>query len=408
MMLYFRLAWRNVWRHRRRTVIVVTAIGLGLALMMLYDGMIAGFEQAIYGNAIRILGGNVQVHATGYAAQGGQAPLLVLKNHQQVIDAALAQPNVIAATRRINTTGMTTSREGAFGVGIVGIEPEREAPVSLIAQHVTAGRYLTANDQDVVLIGNGLAIAMGVTIGDRITLVGRGAHDQMRQRTMTVAGIYDVGLRDIEKRTVYVSLREAQELYGLDGPTEVAVTLQQLGQEPAVISALPAAAPGIETETWATRFPELQQAINTKGGVMNVFGVIILVIAAIGILNLLLMAVFERTREIGLLSALGLKPGQISLLFVLEGALMGALGVAFGVALGLAINGSLGIVGMDYSKFASLTEYTALISGRVYPTLGLDKFAQRAVTVFIIAILASFYPAREAARGEPARALHYV
>lgn len=408
MTLYFKLAWRNVWRHRRRTVIVMTAIGLGLALMMLYDGMIAGFEQAIYGNAIRILGGNVQIHASGYAAQGGQSPLLVLKNDQQVIDAALAQPNVIAATRRINTAGMATSREGAFGVGIVGIEPEREAPVSLIAQHVTTGRNLTANDQDVVLIGNGLAIAMGVTTGDRITLVGRGVHDQMRQRTMTVVGIYDVGLRDIEKRTVYISLREAQELYGLDGPTEVAITLQQLGQEPAVVSALPAAVPGIETETWSTRFPELQRAINTKGGVMNVFGVIILVIAAIGILNLLLMAVFERTREIGLLSALGLKPGQISLLFVLEGALMGALGVAFGVALGLLINGGLGIVGMDYSKFASLTEYTALISGRVYPTLGLDKFAQRAVTVFVIAILASFYPAREAARGEPARALHYV
>jgi ABC-type lipoprotein release transport system permease subunit len=408
MTLYFRLAWRNVWRHRRRTVIVMLAIGLGLALMMLYDGMIAGFEQAIYGNAIRILGGNVQIHAAGYAAQGGQSPLVVLENDQQVIDAALAQPNVLAAARRINTSGMATSREGAFGIGIVGIEPEREAPVSLIAQHVTAGRYLTANDQDVVLIGNGLAIAMGVTIGDRITLVGRGAHDQMRQRTMTVAGIYDVGLRDIEKRTVYISLREAQELYGLDGPTEIAVTLRQLGQEPAVIAALPRAVPGIELETWATRFPELQQAINTKGGVMNVFGVIILVIAAIGILNLLLMAVFERTREIGLLSALGLKPGQISLLFVLEGALMGALGVALGVVLGLAINGGLGVVGLDYSKFASLTEYTALISGRVYPTLGLDKLAQRAVTVFVIAILASFYPAREAARGEPARALHYV
>jgi ABC-type lipoprotein release transport system permease subunit len=131
-------------------------------------------------------------------------------------------------------------------------------------------------------------------------------------------------------------------------------------------------------------------------------------IAGIGILNLLLMAVYERTREIGILGALGLKPRQISLLFVLEGAMMGLVGVAFGVALGLVFNGILGQVGFDYSQFSSVTEYTALISGRVYPTLGTEKLVQRGLTALIIAILASFYPAREAAQKEPAEALHFV
>jgi ABC-type lipoprotein release transport system permease subunit len=141
---------------------------------------------------------------------------------------------------------------------------------------------------------------------------------------------------------------------------------------------------------------------------MDVFSVIILVIAGIGILNLLLMAVFERTREIGLLGALGLKPRQISLLFVLEGALMGVLGIALGLALGLLLNGVIGRAGFDMTAFTGLTDYTALIEGRVYPTLGLDKFAQRAITVLVIAVLASLYPAREAARTEPAKALHFV
>jgi ABC-type lipoprotein release transport system permease subunit len=141
---------------------------------------------------------------------------------------------------------------------------------------------------------------------------------------------------------------------------------------------------------------------------MNVFGVIILVISGIGILNLLLMAVFERTREIGVLGALGMKPGQISILFLLEGAMMGLVGLAAGVGLGLLVNGWLGSVGMDYSQFSSMTSYMALVSGRVYPSLGLEKLLQRGLTVVIIAVLASLYPAREAARHEPATALHYV
>jgi ABC-type lipoprotein release transport system permease subunit len=408
MNLYLKLAWRNVWRHRRRTLIVMLAIGLGLALMMLYDGVVGGFNQAIYGNAIRILGANIQVHAPGYNESAGQKPLLVVENASDVVQAAKAQPQVVAATQRINTTGLASSREGAFAVSIVGIEPDQELPVSLVAQHVTGGRYLSPNDGDVVLIGKGLADAMGVTVGDKITLVGRAPHEQMRKRTMTVGGIYDVGMRDIEKRAVYMSLSEAKSLYGLEGPTEVAISLYKIGEEGAVINAMKPAVGNVEMETWATLFPELEDALSRKGGVMDVFSVIILIIAGIGILNLLLMAVFERTREIGLLGALGLKPRQISWMFVLEGAIMGLLGIVLGLGLGLAINGLLGQTGIDMTKFTGLTDYMALIEGKIYPTLGIDKFAQRAITVLVIAVLASLYPAREAARNEPAKALHFV
>ena len=144
MNLYLRLAWRNIWRQRRRTVIVVLAMGLGLALMMLYDGTVAGFQQAIYGNAIKILGGNIQIHAAGYDRDPGKSPLLPLPDDQTVVDAARAQSQVVAASRRIKTGGLATSREGAFPVGIVGIEPEQELPVSLTAQNVAAGRFLAS------------------------------------------------------------------------------------------------------------------------------------------------------------------------------------------------------------------------------------------------------------------------
>ncbi|MRR30176.1 FtsX-like permease family protein, partial [bacterium] len=129
-----------------------------------------------------------------------------------------------------------------------------------------------------------------------------------------------LGLTDIEKRTVYVSLREAQDLYGLTGKsTEVAISLKQLGTERPIIQSLKSGLNGYEIASWETNFPEMREAISTKGGVMNVFSVIILMIAGIGIMNLLLMVVYERTREIGLMGALGMKPRQIMGLFVLEG-----------------------------------------------------------------------------------------
>ena len=409
MMLYLRLAWRNIWRHRRRTLIVVLSIGFTMGLLMFYDGLIAGFEDAIYGNAIKVLGGNIQIHAIGYQDKASQTPLLPLADDQAVLKAVLAQPEVAAAGRRINTGGLASNNEGSFAVQITGIEPDKELPVNLIAQHVSAGRFLSGEDQDVAYIGKGLATAMGASVGDRFTLAGKATHNQMRQRTMTVVGIFDLGMTDLEKQTIYISLAEAQDLYGLSGQsTEVAISLKHIGGEFAVMDALKPSLTGYELTSWQTNFPELESAINTKGASMAMFGVIMMVIIGIGILNLLLMAVYERTREIGLLGALGLRPGQISLLFILEGAMMGLLGAGIGVVLGLLMNLALGSVGMDFSAFTSMTAYMALVSGKVYPTLGLEKLGSHVIMVVIITVLASLYPAWTASHTEPATALHYV
>jgi putative ABC transport system permease protein len=411
MKLFVRLAWRNIWRHRRRTLIVVLAIGLSTALLVFYQGLMAGFDQAIYGNAIKVRGGNIHVHAAGYGAHVDEHPLLPLDATQTgaIIDAAKRSPQMLAATRRVTTGGMVSSRAGAFALRIVGVEPEAERGVSLIGQHITEGRNLTTADGDVVLIGRGLADAMGVTVGDRVTLVGRALHNQMRQRTVTVVGIYDLGLAEVERGTLYMALAKAQSLYLAPGQsTEVVLWLKDLGQESAVIRALEPAMASYEMTSWRTNFPELTQTMATKGLVMDVFGVIMLGIAGIGTLNLMLMAVYERTREIGVLGALGLKPGQIARLFLLEGVLLGAIGAFAGIALGLGLNALLGQVGFDFGQFTEMTSYTALIDGRVYPTLGLEKAPQFIVTAVVISVAASFYPAREAARREPAAALHYV
>ena len=409
MQLYLRLAWRNIWRHRRRTVIIVLAMGLSLAMMMWYDGLMDGFNNAIAGNAVRVLGGNVQVHAAGYREKVDSNPLLPLKDDSAIVKAALAQPNVIAASRRIQTGGLVSNREGSFPMSIIGIEPKAEAPVSLIAEHIVAGRYVEASDEDSILIGKGLADALALKVGDRVTMVGSDIHKQNRQRTMTVIGIYDIGIPSMEKATSYISLTEAQNLFGLrDQSTEVQITLKRVGTESAVVNALTPLFPGYEVESWAKNYPELSNAVGRKNIVMDIFSVIIVMIAGIGILNLLLMAIYERTREIGLLGAMGLKPRQIATIFILEGTLIGVVGVVAGIAIGLATNLSLGQVGMDYSSFAGVADYMALISGRVYPTLGLSKIVGRGSVVLIIAMLAALLPALIAARREPSEALHHV
>jgi ABC-type lipoprotein release transport system permease subunit len=409
MTFYLRLAWRNIWRHRRRTIIIVLAMSLTLALMMFYDGLMNGFTDAIYGNAVKVLGGNIQVHADGYRDQAASTPLLPPADPQAVIKAAEANPQTLAATQRINTGGLVTNREGAFSVAITGIEPEEELPVNIIGQNVKEGRNLTSEDMDNILIGKGLADAMEAKVGDKIILVGRSQHEQMRQRPMTVVGIYDLGMPDIEKQTVYISLGEAQNLYDMAGQsTEVAIFLKKLGQEGAVITSMEPALPGYEVESFQANYPDLANAINSKGGVMNIFSVVVIVIAGVGILNLLLMAVYERTREIGVLGAMGLKPRQISMLFILEGIMIGLVGVAVGVVFGLLLNGLLMRTGLSFGSVQGAASYMALIKDRVYPTWGVEMLLMRATTIAIISALAALIPAIEAGRREPAEALHFV
>jgi ABC-type lipoprotein release transport system permease subunit len=403
-----RMAWRNVWRNERRTAIALIAIALGLASMVFADGFIGGMRQAIFGNAVRLQGGNVQVHAPGYREQAQWLPLFPLADASAVVQTALAQPQVVAASRRLNTGGLVSSREGTFPVVITGIEPELEAPVGLLAENIVQGRYLTAGDEDIVLIGRGLADRLGVSVGDRVTLVGRATHEQMRRRTMTVGGIYDLRLPEAEKRMLYVSLAEAQALFDLrDQATEVAIALHSIGQESSVVATLQAAMPGYEVASWEELNPEMKQALAVDEQVMGVFGLVVLLITGIGILNLLLMAVFERTREIGLLAAMGLKQREILALFLLEGMLIGLLGALGGCALGGLGVGVTGQVGIHLA-LSELGEVTALMGDRLYPRVGMDLLLARASSVVIIAALASLFPAWRASRREPAEALHYV
>ena len=407
----FKLAWRNMWRNWRRTMIAVVAIVLGLILLLMMDGLIKGSDQAIFGNAVRMYGGNLQVHAPGYRDKAARLPMLPLDDPEAVVRAARALPDVQAVAQRINTAGIIIKGGTSVPVAITAIQPDVEEPISLQAANVVpGGRFLSPDDGDAIFIGQALADRLGVTVGDNVTLLGRSKNETMRQHNFTVVGIYNLGVPDAEKGTVFIPLIDAQTLYNLRGQvTEVPIFLKQLGSEAAVAAALQAQLPSYEVDSWQTLKGDLTDTITTKLAFTSFFGIVVIAIASIGILNLMLMAVFERTREMGVLAALGMKGRQIMGLFLLEGAFIGVVGAVLGCGIGFGLIALMGSVGIDLSKMTTgMGEVGVLMSGKLYPVVTLPDLISRGIIVVIIASIASLYPAWQASRKEPAQALHHV
>ncbi|MEI7771284.1 MAG: FtsX-like permease family protein [Chloroflexales bacterium] len=404
-----KLAWRNMWRNWRRTAIALVAIILGVTLLLFIDGLIKGSDQAIFGNAVRLYGGNLQVHAPGFRAKATRLPLLPLASADAVVQTVSAQPNILAVAERISTAGIVSNRGNTLRVAITAIDPAVEAPMSIQAENIAQGRFLLPADRDAIVIGRGMADMLQVQVGDAVNLVGRRKGEAMRQHTMTIVGIYNLGMPDIEKASVYMALTDAQTLYNLrDQATEAVIFLQKVGGEDRLMGTLQGDLPGYEVDTWQTLRPEIRQVLDTKLAVTNFFGIVVLLIAAIGIFNLMTMAVFERTREMGVLAALGMKGRQIMGLFLLEGACIGVVGAALGCALGGLLTWWVGQVGIGFAGVSGMGEIGALMGDRIYPAISLGTLASRAALVVAITALASLYPAWQASRKEPAIALHHV
>jgi ABC-type lipoprotein release transport system permease subunit len=405
-----KLAWRNIWRNWRRTGIATLAIMLGLLLLVFMDGLYGGYDEAVFANAVRLYGGNLQIHNPGFRERAHRLPLLPLENADQVVQTVARHPDVLLASKRIRTSGMINKGGEIYPVTITGLEPEVEASISLIAENIVAGRFLEAGDEDMILIGEGMAEQLGVNIGDRITLAGKSKNESLRQRTMTIAGLFSLGLPDAEKNLVFISLAEAGSLYNLrDQATEVAITLNEVGIEDQVIDELRPALPGYEVDSWLTLNPEFAQVMDLSVVATAFFGFIVVSMACIGILNIMLMAVYERTREMGVLAALGMKGRQVMGLFLLEGAMIGAVGAVGGCTLGwlgmLAFNRS---GGYDMSSFTSAGEIYALMGDAFYATINPTSIIQLGLLLVVMAVLASLIPAWQASKREPADSLHHI
>ncbi|MBN1306267.1 MAG: ABC transporter permease [Anaerolineales bacterium] len=405
-----KLAWRNVWRNWRRTGIAMIAIVLALFLLIFMDGLYGGYDEAVFANAVRLYGGNLQIHAPGFRERAHRLPLLPLADADRVVETVMAHPEVLLASKRIRTSGMINEDGDLYPVTITGLEPSIESPYSLISENITAGRFLEDDDEDMILIGERMAEELGVGVGNRITLVGKSKNQSLRQRTMTIVGLFNLGMPDAEKKFVFINLAEAGSLYNLRGQaTEVAVNLHIVGNEDQMISEFRPILPGYEVDSWLTLNPEFAQIMDLSVAATTFFGFIVIAMACIGILNIMLMAVYERTREMGVLAALGMKGRQVMGLFLLEGAMIGAVGAFGGCTLGwlamLAFNMS---GGYDISSFTSAGEIYALMGNAFYAAINPASIIQIGLLLVLMAVLASLLPAWQASQKEPAESLHHV
>jgi ABC-type lipoprotein release transport system permease subunit len=413
MLKFIKMAWRNMWRNGRRTIISAVAIVLSMFLLILFQAVMDGMDQTVYGNTVRLYGGNVLIHAPGYRQKSSRLPMLPVADVDSILAAVRAQPNVLAVSRRINTGGLISNRDASNAVNITAIEPEIEAPVSLAAENIIAGRFLTPEDGDNIVIGQALADHLHVSVGDRVSLLGRRKDESMRQRSMTIVGIFNLGLGEAEKGLVFINLSTAQTLYNLRGEvTEVAVMLEKIGEEDALINSIAPDFPNHEVDSIYTLRPEFRDALDIDRVIGLLLGGILMMMGAVGILNLMLMAVFERTREMGVLAAMGLTGRQIMGLFVLEGTFIGLLGAIVGGFISWLLIMWIGRTGIDLSAiYGDLSDYGelyALMGTHLYPAISGTAIILYGFAAAIIGALAALFPAWRASQREPAESLHYI
>jgi ABC-type lipoprotein release transport system permease subunit len=400
--LVFRLGWRNVLRNRRRSAVILVAIAVGLWSMLVFAAFTRGWSNDVRHNAIETLTGHLQVHAPGYLDDPSVDRTLAPPD--KALLTLLDGPQVAAWASRVRVPAVVMSERETAGVTLVGIDPAREAGLSFIAGAVREGRDLAGLDGDGILVGRKLAQRLRTGLGKRVVVMSQARDHSVADRGFPVVGVYDADRSSTEMSFVFVGRARAQRMLGLESRvSEVSVMLRDPSQLDAFFSRARAAAVGEDVEPWTALEPMAQAMVALGEAWIWIFYVVMYVAMAFGLVNTLLMAVLERTREFGLVQALGMKPRLIleqvlSESFVLLAAGLLAGGLLAGVTLALLRGG------IDFSAFAEGAEMWGM-SKVIYPTLGLADVASAVAFVVVLGVLASLYPALRAARKVPVEAI---
>ncbi|MBI2910996.1 MAG: ABC transporter permease [Chloroflexi bacterium] len=411
---YTWLAWRNLWRNRRRTLLTFTAVALGLVLLTLMAGMVNATRGDVLYNVVRLQGGHVEIRAKADQERRAQTAYFDLREAEALVKALRALSWVRGIAPRIRTGALALTTSASRTVNVVAIDPELEPTVNSL---VLAGspRYLDPDDRDVALVGGELAEALGLEEGDKLTLALRTAEGIGITQRFVVKAIYHSGFADYDRTHVFIPLEFGQRLL-FRGITHVALLADvperapQRAAELAALRGLPDVASTVSTPfdavSWQEANAPLLEALTFRDAVLAFFSVFLTVIAAFGILNTMLMSVFERVREIGVLMALGVKPGQVVFLFMMEGLLIGLLGGIAGLGAGYALTSFLERTGLQLGSAAAATNIP--ISSTIYPYVGPGDLGGYLALVCFISLVSSVYPAWTASRQEPAQALRFV
>lgn len=406
-MLLWRLAWRNLWRGWRRSTVVLTAITLGLGACLLLVAWTRGLAYQMADNAIRSRLGHVVVEARGY--RDDPDPSLNLPDGGAAVLALLVDAEGVHAAPRLIGDGLVQSARRSVRGVIVGVDPLREPRVSNVATSIVEGEYLSPEPVagralPSIVLGRGMAERLRLGVGDKLVLhvpgeAGLGA--------FRIVGLFVTASSEFDRSFVFIRIAEAQRLLAVAGAaTEVALTLDRPGRASAVQARLrrALAGQGVEVLRWQERAPRLAVMLNSMDQMGWIFYAAVFVAMSFGIANALLMSVFERIREFGVLRSLGLPGRRLVALVLAESTLLTLLGVALGTGVGGLLVLWLGSSGIDLAAFSSaLRAYGA--GAIMYPRLGWADLVTPIELALATALLAGSWPAWRVARLQPAEAL---
>jgi len=406
MNIVLRLAWRNLWRQPRRTWLTTGAMVFSNTLLVFMISLQFGMYELMIDNTLQVFTGHMQVQAPGYRddqkmrqAVPGILPLATRLRDEFELDTIAARGWAF---------GLASSDERSYGIGIFGVEPDYEPGVSSIPGLIKEGRFLEDYDEPGIVIGAVLARNLRVGIGDELTLLGSGRDGSFAAAVVNVVGIFESGIPDIDRNFAEMPLGLFQEVFYMEGAGhQVVISAETLDAAelllPQLVASLPADA-GLVVHDWDALQPGLKQAIQADmSSAFFMYGILVILVA-FSVLNTQLMSVLERTHEFGIVLSLGLRPGRLGRLVMLETALMGFMGLVIGAITGtifttwFTVNG-LSIPGME--EMAAMFNLPA----RVYPETTFGTAIAGPLIVYAFTLLAALYPALRLYRLHPVEAM---
>lgn len=401
------IAWRDLWRNQRRSLFTLIAVALGLALLIILNGFIAGVMEDGVQNSIRLQTGHLQIRAATYEEETVSLEWKnLLDNAESLAERAKGLSEVKAASPVIWATSVLNTVDDSLGLRLHGIDPT-SAFYDPIRSAMVAGEFLSADDRSGIIIGKRLADEMHVGVGDKVSLTIINADGNPDEAQFTLRGFFSTGILSYDASAALMPLARAQSFTGTpDRASAIIMLLNSQNEADAVAAQLQGT--GVQTLTWQKLNEVFLQAMETGLSFYIILDFIVMLVVAVVIANTLLMAVFERTREMGILAALGMKQRQILLMFLLEAGMLGLVGIVIGFVLGSAGVGYLAKYGVDFGEGVSKSVQNIPLATRMYALYVPNTFAGLSLGTLVVILLASLYPAWFAARLEPVKALHAV
>lgn len=402
--LLSKMGWRNLWRNKRRTLIMLGALSVGVWAMIWMNAMMRGMLDQMIDDSIDNLSGHIQVHAKNFLNDPSINNSLDASHTDWVNE--LNHHNIVAWAMRLRLPAMISSERHSLPVTVVGIDPRSEAGMSFIMKTGIDGKMLADMNDNGIVIGQRLLEKLETDLGKRIVIMTQDSHNELADRGFRIRGVYSAKLKLLESQYVFVGLHTLQSMLDCENCiSEISLkTTHYLELEGLKQQVMPIA-DGKEVHTWYELDPYTESMLNTMDGFILVFIVIIFLALSFGLVNTLVMAIFERGREIALLHALGLSPRYIALQILLEAIFLIIIGLVLGNLLAYATLWPFR-EGIDISIVGEGLDFAG-ISSVLRPSLRMFDVLMANFTVMILGMLACLLPAWRAAQKAPAAALNW-